>query len=108
MLLPSLSAGPDDRTRIKDLVLCSYVDWAKEAKGIAGARTSYKKIIQNFYPTYGFYQKCLSLEKEGNDSNSVEYLYEMATRLNNHKEGKRIYIHIFYVYIKKINVCVFF
>ncbi|KAG2226811.1 hypothetical protein INT45_005776, partial [Circinella minor] len=86
MLLPSLSTGPDDRSQIKDLVLCSYIDWAKKAKGILGARIVYKKIIQNFYPTYGFYQKCLSIEKEENDSNSVEYLYEMATRLNNHKE----------------------
>ncbi|KAI9488103.1 U3 small nucleolar RNA-associated protein 6-domain-containing protein [Zychaea mexicana] len=87
MLLPSLStAAPDDRNRIKDLVLCSYVRWSKEAKGVVGARAVYKRIIQSLYPTYGFYQTCLAIEKEEQDSEPVEYLYEMATRLDNHKE----------------------
>ncbi|KAI9270412.1 hypothetical protein BDA99DRAFT_319483 [Phascolomyces articulosus] len=87
LLLPSLSTDDDDRNRIKDLVLCSYVDWELEAKGIVAARSVYKKIIQNFYPTYRFYQKCLTIEEEQHDNNeAVEYLYEMATRLHQHKE----------------------
>ena len=88
MLLPSVSATTDGRNSIKDMVLCSYVSWAKEAGGISAARNAYKRIIHSLYPTYGFYQTCIAIEKTEQDSEPVEYLYEMATRLKDHKAGK--------------------
>ncbi|KAI8140633.1 U3 small nucleolar RNA-associated protein 6-domain-containing protein [Fennellomyces sp. T-0311] len=86
MLLPSVSVATDERNNVKDMVLCSYVRWAKEAGGISAARTVYKKIIQNLYPTYGFYQTCIDIEKGEQGSEALEHLYEMATRLNEHKQ----------------------
>lgn len=90
MLLPSLTVSTKERDLSKDLILSSYVRWSLDAGGIASARTTYRKIIQNFYPTYAFYKTCLEIEREHGDEKNdhIEYVYEMASRLPNHKEGK--------------------
>ncbi|CDH56617.1 u3 small nucleolar rna-associated protein 6homolog [Lichtheimia corymbifera JMRC:FSU:9682] len=85
-LLPSLTTSTEERDRIKDLVLSGYVDWALRTSGIDGARTAYRKIIQNFYPTTAFYNTCLGIEKEHGKDDSIEYVYEMALRSNDRKE----------------------
>lgn len=87
--MPSLTTSTEERDRIKDLILSGYVDWALSSSGIDGARTTYRKIIQNFYPTFAFYNTCLGIEKEHGKDDSIEYVYEMALRSNDHKEGKR-------------------
>ncbi|KAG0170590.1 U3 snoRNP protein [Apophysomyces sp. BC1034] len=101
-LLPSVMVSTNDRNRIKDLVLSSYVQWAAQASGIDAARTVYKKIIQSMYPTYEFYRTCVSVEKEYGDDSSdhVEYVYEMATRLDNDKQGTYL-SYLSYLYSKK-------
>ncbi|KAF7731784.1 U3 snoRNP protein [Apophysomyces ossiformis] len=101
-LLPSLTMSTDDRNKIKDLILSSYVQWAARAEGIDAARTVYKKIIQNMYPTYEFYRMCVSVEQEygGDSSDHVEYVYEMATRMDTNKEGTYL-SYLSYLYSKK-------
>ncbi|KAI9317650.1 U3 small nucleolar RNA-associated protein 6-domain-containing protein [Dichotomocladium elegans] len=85
-LLPSLTTSTEERDQIKGLVLSSYVHWALEANGIATARSVYRKIIQNLYPTYAFYATCLKIEEENNGEEDAEYVFEMALRLKDHKE----------------------
>lgn len=84
----------EDRNLIKDLILSSYVKWSGDANGgLPGARKAYKKVIQSMYPTFAFYKSCLEVEntlgKSDKDGQAnVEFLFEMASRLDNYKEGK--------------------
>lgn len=91
-LLPSVTTDSSDRNRIKQVLQTSYVEWAAELQGIDHARTVYKKIIKNFYPTYSFFMKCIEIENQYGSAESgqenVEYLYERTTRLADDKQGK--------------------
>jgi hypothetical protein len=83
----------EDRNLIKDLILSSYVKWSGDANGgLPGARKAYKKVIHNMYPTFAFYKSCLQVEntlgKSDKDGQAnVEFLFEMASRMDNYKEG---------------------
>ncbi|KAI8333464.1 U3 small nucleolar RNA-associated protein 6-domain-containing protein [Chlamydoabsidia padenii] len=90
-LLPSVTMATEDRNRVKDLILSSYVKWSGEVDGINGARTAYKKVIKGLYPTFTFYKSCLEIEntlgqKNKDSQSNVEFLFEMATRMDDHKE----------------------
>lgn len=91
-LLPSVTTDSSDRNQIKQVLQTSYVEWAAELQGIDHARTVYKKIIKNFYPTYSFFMKCIEIENQYGSAESgqenVEYLYERTTRLADDKQGK--------------------
>lgn len=94
MLLPSVTVESEDRNRIKDMLQASFVEWAAETQGIQKARAVYQQIIKSFYPTYAFFMRCVELENEygSGDSaaqESVEYLYDRLTRLDERKEGKK-------------------
>ncbi|CAO3598440.1 unnamed protein product [Absidia cylindrospora] len=104
-LLPSVTMATEDRNLIKDLILSSYVRWSGLVGGIQNVRSAYKKVIRNMYPTFEFYKTCLDMEntmgkkdKDGHDS--VEFLFEMATRLEDVKED--IYLsHLSYLQSQK-------
>lgn len=92
ILLPSVTSESSDRNGIKQVLQSAYVQWAAESQGIEAARTVYKKIIKNFYPTYTFFIKCIEIENEFGSADvagqeSVEYLYDRTTRLEDDKEG---------------------
>ncbi|KAG1449410.1 hypothetical protein G6F56_008650 [Rhizopus delemar] len=93
LLLPSMTSESSDRNEIKILIQSSYVEWASMAGNIQLARTVYKKILQNSYPTYEFIMKCLEIENQlGNVETGpkhVEFLLEKLLTVNNvDKEGK--------------------
>ncbi|GAA5810647.1 hypothetical protein MFLAVUS_004071 [Mucor flavus] len=104
LLLPSVLASSADRNYIKRMLQSSFVEWAAKTKGIDFARTVYKKIIKNFYPTYPFFMKCIEIEnKYGNAETGpkfVEYLYDRTTRLEDDKEGTYI-SYLAYLYSQK-------
>jgi hypothetical protein len=81
-----------ERDAIKDYVLGSYVVLTARIAGIKKARDTYKRLINSSFPTLAFYKACLQIEGEyGKGKTSVsqsQYLYEMALRLNDDKEGK--------------------
>lgn len=92
-LLPSVTSESADRNGIKQVLQSTYVQWAAESQGIEAARDVYKKIIKNFYPTYAFFMKCIEIEGQFGSADvtgqeSVEYLYDRTTRLEDDKEGK--------------------
>lgn len=90
-LLPSLVDSTAERNRIKDYVLGSYVVLSARINGIKKARETYKRLINNSFPTLAFYKACLQVEEEYGKSHSAvnqsQYLYEMALRLNIDREG---------------------
>lgn len=91
-LLPSVTSESRDRNYIKQMLQTSYVTWVAQTKGIDSARSVYKKIIKNFYPTYAFFMKCIEIENQYGDAKTgpefVEYLYDRTTRLDQDKESK--------------------
>lgn len=92
ILLPSVTSESADRNSIKQVLQSAYVQWAAESQGIEAARTVYKKIIKNFYPTYTFFIKCIEIENDFGSADvagqeNVEYLYDRTTRLEDDKEG---------------------
>ncbi|KAI7893137.1 U3 small nucleolar RNA-associated protein 6-domain-containing protein [Mucor mucedo] len=103
-LLPSVTSASADRNSIKELLQSSYVTWAAQSQGIDAARSVYKKIIRNFYPTHPFFLTCIGIENEFGDAKTgpafVEYLYERATRLPEDKEGTYI-AYLAYLYSQK-------
>lgn len=103
-LLPSVTSDSADRNGIKELLQSSYVQWAAQSQGIIKARTVYKLIIHQFYPTHPFFMTCIQIENEYGDAKTgpkfVEYLYERATRLPEDKEGTYI-AYLAYLYSQK-------
>ncbi|KAI8641014.1 U3 small nucleolar RNA-associated protein 6-domain-containing protein [Parasitella parasitica] len=105
LLLPSVTSDSADRNDIKQLLQSTYVQWAAESQGIEAARRVYKKVVKNFYPTHAFFMKCIQLENEfGNpdatSQESVEYLYDKITLLEDDKEGSYI-SYLAYLYSQK-------
>ncbi|CAO3631865.1 unnamed protein product [Mucor hiemalis] len=104
LLLPSVTLTSADRNGIKDMLQSSYVTWAVESQGIEYARSTYKKIIKSFYPTYSFFMKCIEVENHHGDAQSgqenVEYLYDRTTRLDDDKQGSYI-SYLAYLYSQK-------
>ncbi|KAL9539521.1 hypothetical protein MBANPS3_010207 [Mucor bainieri] len=105
ILLPSVTSESADRNGIKQVLQSAYVQWAAASQGIQAARTVYNKIIKNFYPTYTFFIKCIEIENEYGSADaagqeSVEYLYDRITRLEDDKEGSYI-SYLAYLYSQK-------
>ncbi|KAI8059410.1 U3 small nucleolar RNA-associated protein 6-domain-containing protein [Gilbertella persicaria] len=103
MLLPSATSS--EPSEIKQLVQSRYVEWTAASQGIEATRTVYRKIIKGFYPTFGFYMKCVELENQYGTGDqqgkaSVEYLYEQVTRMEDHKEETYI-SYLAYLYSQK-------
>ncbi|CAO3616582.1 unnamed protein product [Cunninghamella blakesleeana] len=101
-LLPSVTIESNDRNKIKDLILVSYVEWVVEACDINTARKAYKRIIQTMYPTNEFFKTCIRLENEyfQNDkagNSNIEYIYETLLRTASKKQD--IYLsYLSYLY----------
>ncbi|KAI8082717.1 U3 small nucleolar RNA-associated protein 6-domain-containing protein [Halteromyces radiatus] len=104
-LLPSVMTATEERNHIKDLILSNYIKWSADVCGIEAARMAYKKVIQSMYPTIQFYKTCLEVENTygqgGQDGqNKVEYLFEMAVRMENSKEDTYL-SYLSYLYSQK-------
>lgn len=113
ILLPSVTSESSDRNGIKQVLQSAYVQWAAESQGIEAARTVYKKIIKNFYPTYTFFIKCIEIENEFGSADvagqdSVEYLYDRTTRLEDDKEGNLRLEKTIHYAVRQLTICVFF
>ncbi|KAK4519987.1 uncharacterized protein ATC70_010231 [Mucor velutinosus] len=105
ILLPSVTSESADRNGIKQMLQSAYVQWAAVSQGIEAARTVYKKIVKSFYPTYTFFIKCIEIENEYGSADvagqeSVEYLYDRTTRLEDDKEGSYV-SYLAYLYSQK-------
>ncbi|KAI9485221.1 MAG: hypothetical protein EXX96DRAFT_544311 [Benjaminiella poitrasii] len=105
LLLPSVTSESSDRNNIKEVLQVSYIVWAAQSQGIEAARNVYKKIIKSSYPTYAFFMKCIEVENKHGSGNkagqeSVEYLYDRITSLQENKEASYV-SYLAYLYSQK-------
>ncbi|KAG1452101.1 hypothetical protein G6F55_008858 [Rhizopus delemar] len=102
MLLPSMTAESADRNEIRILIQSSYVEWASKTGGIEFARSVYKKILKNSYPTYQFIMRCLEIENQLGDAETgpehVEPLFEKLIGLDSADKEEPYITYLSYLY----------